>query len=362
MKIKHRLIAAALAPALLLLAALFPATALAVEGHAIKGDATTVKVPVTVTTSGQGIPGETYKVKIEAETDGAPMPEKSEISVKGEELKAGTYKGDPAEFVLDFSNARIGIYKYHIYQGAPENTTGRGKYDGTVYYMTVTYEHPDGKMNETRVTAAVHEGTSEGTKVTECKFTNTYADLPAGEIDPPVTKKIAGDKPAKKSTFDFVLESIDGAPLPEGAKDGKFTTSIEGEGTIEFGKIDYTKAGTYEYRCYEIDKGEDGYTYDKTVYTMRVVVTEAVDGFKVERAIVDKNGKEHDSLTFENTYKEPSKPATPAKPAAVKKGGSGVVKTGDTNNAGAVVALGVIGAVVVAGAVFMRRDNKKEEK
>ena len=357
MKIKHRLIAAALAPALLLLAALFPATALAIEG-----DATTVKVPVTVTTSGQGIPGETYTVKIEAETDGAPMPSASKIDVKGEELKAGIYNGDPAEFYLDFSKARVGIYKYRIYQVAPKNTTGRGEYDGTVYYMTVTYEHPDGKMDETRVTAAVHEGTQEGTKVAECNFTNTYAKLPAGEIDPPVTKKIAGDKPAKKSTFDFVLESIDGAPLPEGAKDGKFTTSIEGEGTIEFGKIDYTEAGTYEYRCYEIDKGEDGYTYDKTVYTMRVVVTEAVDGFKVEQVIVDKNGKEHDSLTFENTYKEPAKPATPAKPAAVKKGGSGVVKTGDTNNAGAVVALGVIGAVIVAGAVVMRRDNKKEEK
>lgn len=351
MKIKHRLIAAALAPALLLLAALFPATALAIDG-----DATGVKVPVSVTTSGQGIPGETYAVKIEAETDGAPMPKSTEISVKGEELKAGTYNGDPAEFELDFSKARIGIYKYRIYQVASKNTTGRGEYDGTVYYMTVTYEHPDGKMNETRVTAAVHKGTPEGTKVAECSFVNKYANLPAGEIDPTVTKKIAGDKPAKKSTFDFVLESIDGAPLPEGAKDGKFTTSIEGEGTIEFGKIDYTKAGTYEYRCYEIDKGEDGYTYDKTVYTMRVAVTEGTKNFKVERAIVDKNGKEHDSLTFVNTYKEPAKPAT------VKKGGSGVVKTGDTNNAGPVVALGVIGAVVVAGAVVMRRDNKKEEK
>ena len=185
MKIKHRLIAAALAPALLLLAALFPSTALAVEGHAIKGDATTVKVPVTVTTSGQGIPGETYTVKIEAETDGAPMPSASKIDVKGEELKADTYKGDPAEFYLDFSKARVGIYKYRIYQVAPKNTTGRGEYDDTVYYMTVTYEHPDGKMDETRVTAAVHEGTPKGTKVAECNFENTYADLPAGEIDPP---------------------------------------------------------------------------------------------------------------------------------------------------------------------------------
>ena len=156
MKIKHRLIAAALAPALLLLAALLPSTALAVEGHAIKGDATTVKVPVTVTTSGQGIPSETYTVKIEAETGGAPMPEKTESSVKGEELKAGTYKGDPAEFVLDFSKARIGIYKYRIYQVAPKNTTGRGEYDSTVYYMTVTYEHPDGDMSKTLVNAAVH--------------------------------------------------------------------------------------------------------------------------------------------------------------------------------------------------------------
>lgn len=356
MKIKHRLMAAALAPALLLLAALFPATAFAIDG-----DATTVKVPVSVTTSGQGIPAETYTVKIEAETDGAPMPSTSKIDVKGEELKAGTYKGDPAEFDLDFSKARVGIYKYRIYQVAPEDTTGRGEYDNTIYYMTVTYEHPDGDMSKTKVTAAVHQGTTDGPKVAVCNFTNTYANLPAGEIDPPVTKKIEGDKPAKKSTFDFVLESIDGAPLPEGAKDGKLTTSIEGEGSIEFGKIDYTKAGTYEYRCYEIDKGEDGYTYDKTVYTMRVAVTEGTKDFKVERAIVDKNGKEHDSLTFVNTYKAPAKPAV-NKPAATKKGGSGVVKTGDTNNVGAVVALGAIGAVAAAAAVVMRRDGKKEEK
>lgn len=356
MKIKHRLMAAALAPALLLLAALFPATAFAIDG-----DATTVKVPVSVTTSGQGIPAETYTVKIEAETKGAPMPNVTESHVKGEELKAGTYNGDPAEFDLDFSNARIGIYKYRIYQVAPEDTTGRGEYDNTIYYMIVTYEHPDGDMSKTKVTAAVHEGTTDGPKVAVCNFTNTYANLPAGEIDPPVTKKIAGDKPAKKSTFEFVLESIDGAPLPEGAKDGKLTTSIEGEGSIEFGKIDYTKAGTYEYRCYEIDKGEDGYTYDKTVYTMRVAVTEGTKDFKVERAIVDKNGKEHDSLTFVNTYKAPAKPVV-NKPATAKKGGSGVVKTGDTNNVGAVVALGAIGAVVAAAAVVMKRDDKKEEK
>lgn len=356
MKIKHRLMAAALAPALLLLAALFPATAFAIDR-----DATTVKVPVSVTTSGQGIPAETYTVKIEAETDGAPMPSTSKIDVKGEELKAGTYKGDPAEFDLDFSKARVGIYKYRIYQVAPEDTTGRGEYDNTIYYMTVTYEHPDGDMSKTKVTAAVHQGTTDGPKVAVCNFTNTYANLPAGEIDPPVTKKIEGDKPAKKSTFDFVLESIDGAPLPEGAKDGKLTTSIEGEGSIEFGKIDYTKAGTYEYRCYEIDKGEDGYTYDKTVYTMRVAVTEGTKDFKVERAIVDKNGKEHDSLTFVNTYKAPAKPVV-NKPATAKKGGSGVVKTGDTNNVGAVVALGAIGAVAAAAAVVMRRDGKKEEK
>lgn len=349
MKIKHRLMAAALAPALLLLAALFPSTALAIDG-----DATGVKIPVSVTTSGQGIPGETYTVKIEAETDGAPMPEKSEISVKGEELKAGTYKGTP--FELDFHNARIGIYKYRISQVAPKNTTGRGEYDGTVYYMTVTYEHPNGEMNKTSVTAAAHEGTPEGMKVAECNFKNRYANLPAGKSDPPVSKRIAGDRPSNKTRFTFVFEGLDGAPMPEGAKDGKITASVDGEGTIEFGNSEYTKAGVYTYKCYEVNDGAEGYTYDKTVYTVRVAVTETVEGFKVERAIVDKNGKEHDSLTFVNTYKAPAKPAT------VKKGGSGVVKTGDTNNAGAVVALGVIGAVVVAGAVVMRRDNKKEEK
>ena len=76
---------------------------------------------------------------------------------------------------------------------------------------------------------------------------------------------------------------------------------------------------------------------------------------------MDKNGKEHDSLTFVNTYKAPAKPVV-NKPATVKKGGSGVVKTGDTNSVGAVVALGAIGAVVAAAAVVMKRDDKKEEK
>lgn len=356
MKIKHRLMAAALAPALLLLAALFPANALAIEG-----DATTVKVPVSVTTSGQGIPGETYTVKIEAETDGAPMPSTSKIDVKGEELKAGTYKGDPAEFDLDFSKARVGIYKYRISQVAPEDTTGRGEYDNTVYYMTVTYEHPDGDMSKTLVTAAVHEGTPEGTKVAVCNFTNTYANLPAGKSDPPVSKRIAGDKPSKKTKFTFVFEGLDGAPMPAGAKDGKITASVDGEGTIEFGNSEYTKAGVYTYKCYEVNDGAEGYTYDKTIYTVRVAVTETVEGFKVERSIVDESGKNHDSLTFQNTYKAPAKPVV-NKPATVKKGGSGVVKTGDTNSVGAVVAPGAIGAVVAAAAVVMKRDDKKEEK
>lgn len=358
MKIKHRLMATALAPALLLLAALFPANAMAIEG-----DATTVKVPVSVTTSGQGIPAEMYTVNIEAETEGAPMPVTSKIAVKGEELKAGTYTGDPAEFDLDFSKARIGVYKYRISQEAPENSTGRGEYDDTVYYMTVTYEHPDGKMNETRVTAAVHKGTRDGTKVAVCSFSNNYANLPAGKSDPPVSKRIAGDKPSTKTKFTFVFEGLDGAPMPEGAKDGKITASVDGEGTIEFGNSEYTKAGVYTYKCYEVNDGAKGYIYDKTIYTVRVAVTETVDGFKVERSIIDEDNKEHDSLTFTNTYKEPAKPAEnkPATPATTKKGGSSVVKTGDTNNAGAVVALGVIGAIIVAGAVTMRHTGKQEK-
>lgn len=326
--------------------ALLMAGLVAHPAYALPGDTDSVTIPVSVTTIGQGIPGETYTIKVEA-LDGAPAPLEDTVTLQGTELKADTYTGS---FDISMKDAKVGIYTYKVSQVAPEDSTGRGSYDATVYYVQVTFEHPNGDMSKTDVIAAVHIGALSGDKTASCAFTNTYANLAAGKSDPPVSKHIAGDTPTDKTTFTFVFEAVDGAPMPEGASDGKIEATIDGAGETEFGNTDYTQAGVYTYKCYEVNDGADGYTYDNTVYTVRVAVTETVDGFKVERTIVNQNGEVADGLDFTNTYK-----ASASTPAVTKTANP---DTSDTNNW---LAVGVIAALGVA-LVYASRKTAKSAK
>lgn len=326
--------------------ALLFAGLIAHPAYALQGDTDSVTIPVSVTTTGQGIPGETYTIKVEA-LDGAPAPVEDTVALQGSELKGDTYTGS---FDISMKDATVGVYTYKVSEIAPEDSTGRGSYDTTVYYVQVTFEHPNGDMSKTDVIAAVHIGSLAGEKTDACAFTNAYANLPAGKSDPPVSKRIAGDTPVNKSTFTFVYEAIDGAPMPEGAVDGKIEATIDGEGEVEFGNAEYTQAGVYNYRCYEVNDGIDGYIYDTTVYTVRVVVTETVNGFNVERTIVNEKGDVADGLDFTNTYK-----AAAATPAVTKAANP---DTSDTNNW---LAVGVIAALGVA-LVYASRKTAKSAK
>lgn len=344
-KLKARL-AAGLMSAMLFLAGLF-----AVPAFAAEGSANSVEIPVTVTTSGQGIPGETYTIKMVPQGN-APAPTSDTVTLTGEDLKAGTYTG---QFELSFADVPVDVYSYTVYQVAPENTTGRGSYDTAVYTLTVTYEHPDGDMSKTAVIAAIHkDGDAKDVKYAACAFTNTYADLPAGTTDPAVTKHISGDTPKDSTDFTFVLEAVDGAPLPATAKDGKAEVVVNGEGTAEFGEIQYTAAGVYTYRCYEVNGGAEGYTYDSTVYTVRVVVTEGTKGFDVQRTITDQDERHVTDLTFTNAYEAPAQPTPKASQANPD--------TSDTNALGTTSVLGALGIAFVGIAVAMQFGRKHSQK
>ena len=334
-------LATALSLALLLATALF-----AVPAYALTGGEDTITIPVSVATQGQGIPGETYTVKIEP-VGNAPAVENDTVTLDGTELKAGTFQG---ELNLSFANASVGEYSYRVYQVAPQDTTGRATYDATVYNLKVAFEHPEGDMSKTDVVASIRKSDdTEDVKYDSCAFTNTYANLPAGVSDPPVSKRISGDTPAQKSTFTFVFEGVDGAPMPDGAVDGKIQATIDGEGTVEFGESHYTQAGTYVYRCYEVNDGADGYTYDDTVYTVRVVVTEGVNGFNVQRSVEDENGNFSPDIVFTNNYKAPATPVAP----------SGLVNTGDPTNLVVIALIACAGVALAFGAYKM--SHKKQD-
>jgi len=67
-------------------------------------------------------------------------------------------------------------------------------------------------------------------------------------------------------------------------------------------KIAYYSAGTYTYTCYEVNTGIAGYTYDTSVYTMKVVVTESDDRLIATRTIVRNDGTKASGFAFGNWY------------------------------------------------------------
>ena len=159
-------------------------------------------------------------------------------------------------------------------------------------------------------------------------------------IDPPVKKVVKGN-PSKDETFTFQMKALtDGAPMPDGAKDGVLTMDIVGSGEKEFGEAWFDKPGQWKYEITEVNTKAENYTYDNTVYTLIVDVKEVADGtqFKLEKTetIVGGNGQ----IVFTNTYEEPPIP------------------TGDTTIVVPYIVIGVSALILLLMLLFRTRKNR----
>ena len=71
------------------------------------------------------------------------------------------------------------------------------------------------------------------------------------------------------------------------------TLTLKGPGTVEFGWMYYYKAGTYTYTVVEKAGSTSGWTYDRTIYKLTVVVTKDANGnLSAKETIKDSNGNE----------------------------------------------------------------------
>ena len=156
-------------------------------------------------------------------------------------------------------------------------------------------------------------------------------------IDPPVKKVVKGNPP-KDETFTFQMKALtEGAPMPDGAKDGVLTMDIVGAGEKEFGVAEIKEAGTYKYEITEIDSKAENYTYDTTVYTLTVEVEEVADGTQVKLVKTETIEGGDGQIVFTNTYEEP--------PA----------KTGDTTIVTPYIVIGVASLILLIMLLFRKK-------
>lgn len=172
------------------------------------------------------------------------------------------------------------------------------------YVFTAPKYDKDGKI----IRYTVEEAPVDGFISTVDKdnhIKNTYIS-PAAYM-PSVKKTIAGDHPDIDASFTFILAAQDDAPLPAGSSNGRKTVIITGANERDFGKIIFTRAGTYTYFITEIKGNAEGYAYDESAYTLTVAVEQQGSKLAVQSAVYIKAGDtgSYDKAEFTNAYNKP---------------------------------------------------------
>ncbi len=169
------------------------------------------------------------------------------------------------------------------------------------------------------------EGTTEAGVEAKAEFTNTYSATGtlSGENALVGEKILNGRDWFASDSFTFILQGLDGAPMPEGSEGDIYrlaVTSPEGtpSGTpvaFNFGDIDYEAPGTYVYQVFEPveEDSTPGVSTSLALYTVIVTVEDNHDGTltassKITRvhddlgADVAADASEADVATFTNTF------------------------------------------------------------
>lgn len=219
-------------------------------------------------------------------------------------------------------------------------------YDGSVYNALATViDNQDGTLSVAwKITDA------DGNEVESITFENGYEIVNPGSIVFGASKKLDGRELAD-GEFTFELKDADGNVLQ--------TATNAADGSVVFDDpVMYTEAGEYTYTVSEKlpeddDQSTDGtqkdnVTYDETVYTATVTVTDNGDGSTSASVSYGNDGK---LPSFTNTYVKPAEPA-PEEPT------DAMPKTGDTSNV-AVIGLGLAAMALVAGGVVLRRRTNR---
>lgn len=221
--------------------------------------------------------------------DGAPMPEGSKDGVK-----TVTNTGTGFTFGrMDYD--KPGTYVYTVTEQAGRDPTIG--YSTQAYDVTVTVTDQGGMLSA-----------SADRQATDVRFDNTYTPTPV-DVTVKADKRLTG-RDLNDGEFAAELKDSDGnllqakrfARVPRDAQSDKANVR-EGEGTLEFDKLTFDRAGVYTYTVTEQDGNLGGVTYDRTVHTVTVTVTEDAKTHRLVAAVSYSNGEGgEDGILFRNTY------------------------------------------------------------
>ena len=175
------------------------------------------------------------------------------------------------------------------------------------------------------------------------------AELPGVSV--PVTISLSGTLPYPAEDYTVVLKAEDAAyPMPSGTISGAYTMTITGKDTKNFPVITYDRVGIYTYTIYQVAGTNKKCTYDETVYTLLVQITNKEDYSGLEATAVlypDSDGEKVPGAEFLNKYKVELPSDSP--------------QTGDESSP-LLYAVLLIASMAVIVTLFLTRKRKQSEE
>lgn len=215
------------------------------------------------------------------------------LSATGKEYLVGTAYND-ADGKVSFQRTMgptvpAGTYTYRISEVNGGKTIHGVTYTSAQYWakVVVVNNTAEAKLEVASITYYSDAACTQEVVPQSVVFTNTY-DAADTTFTPEAGKVLTG---RTMTDHEFSFEVKEGSTVVS-------TGLSKADGTIVFSPIGYTAAGIHTYTISEVQGKLPGVTYDGTVYTVTVTVTDNTDTGKLEAAAVYPEG----GITFRNTY------------------------------------------------------------
>lgn len=212
--------------------------------------------------------------------------------------EADQTKANDAQGNIRFDQLSFPLPGTYVYTVSERDTTVPGiTKDGTVTTITYTVKDVDhaGRLKVVDKTIT----RSDGKTANGIRFDNTYnpkgVGYTLGGVKTIINTDTATNRIPQDGEFTFKLTSHDGAPMPKGSKDGVKTVHNTGIG-FTFGRMDYSKPGTYVYTVTEQADRDSTIGYSTQAYDVTVTVA---DNGGMLTASADRQAND---IRFDNTY------------------------------------------------------------
>lgn len=208
---------------------------------------------------------------------------------------------------IEYDLSDVGTHTYTIVEDKAGQNVAGVTYDNTIYTVEVTVEDNGDGTLDPHATYKVGDTTAN-----QADFTNIYEPTPI-TYKPYISKTLTGHElpvnteNKKEKTFTFSLSK--GSCNPEDGVQMPSTETLKIPITKEsnadasvvksFGDITFTKAGTYSFTINEVKTNEVGVTYDETIWTVTVEVTDDKEG-NLTKTVTYTNNKSQQAVTITN--------------------------------------------------------------